>query len=119
MTATQTHSPYELARLADCASPDNLASPGAQWLTLVAGEADEISERTEAGEDRSDVVRELADSLVPIYTRDVWATFVDLAAYQEDVTEFGPIEDMEQAAKVALYLIAERLLHVLVDEEGE
>jgi hypothetical protein len=45
--------------------------------------------------------------------------FVDLAAWQEDIEEFGPITDMEQGAGVALYMIAERLLTAIVEDEIE
>lgn len=110
-TVTDTeHTPYALARLADCSSPDSPESAGAQWLARVASCLDEI-------EDEDDV-SEQADSIVPIYTHEVWTVFVDLGAYNEDPTELGAdAGDMEGCAKVCLFMIAERLLHVLLEEK--
>lgn len=111
---------FELAGLADCASPDKLDSLGAQFLTLVA---DSVRE-TWAGANKvtrrdwqdGDMAHDATDGCVPVYTYDVWRTFVDLAAWQEDVTEYGPIDDMERAAMDALYMIGERLAMQLLAE---
>lgn len=104
------HSPWGLARLAGVASPDTLDSPGAIWLLRVARESVGIA---------PDAIRITADRLVPQYTREIWRVFVDLAAYNENVTDVdGPITDMTQAAGVALHLIAERLLRVLIEERA-
>jgi hypothetical protein len=47
----------------------------------------------------------------------LWSEFTDLAAYQEDPTEYGVDgSDMEQSARVCLYIIAERLATALFDE---
>lgn len=100
---------WQLARLADCADPDTDASPGAAWLHGVEAAAQEIEDEDE--------VSELADQLVPIYTAEVWSVFTDLGAYNEDPTDLGcDGSDMEQAAKVCLYIIAERLLHALKED---
>jgi hypothetical protein len=32
---------------------------------------------------------EIADYCVPVYTHNLWVTFVDLAAYSEDVSDLG------------------------------
>jgi hypothetical protein len=53
---------------------------------------------------------------VPIYTHERWQVFVDLQAYQEDVSEYGDADDLTNAAGVALYMIAERLVHALATE---
>ncbi len=120
MSETEDQLPWRLARLADCMDPDSVTSPGAQFLFSVEDDARERWEDTDP-EDRdrllSDEWSEVADSAVPIYTREVWTMFVDLGAYQEDPTELGiDGSDMEQAAKVCLYMIAERLCHALADE---
>lgn len=100
---------WQLARMADCVTPDRTDSPGGDWLDTVRRDALDTFDADDPDQETS----ESADSLVPIYTATVWAVFVDLGAYQEDVTEFGPIEDMEQAAKVALYMIADRLISAI------
>ena len=117
MTTETERTVWTLAGMAGVASPDSLTSPGAEWLELVAaylvGAAEELAEAVYP----EDMIYEMADGLVPIYTHERWQVFVDLAAYTEDITDFGPIDDMEQAAGVALFMIAERLLTALVAEE--
>ena len=109
--------PYVLARMADCASPDSEDSPGAHFLEMVA---DSVVEAVEYGDDRDDIPWAAADQCVPIYTYDVWRTFVDLGAWQEDPTELGADgSDMEQAAKVCLFAIGERLAAAVLDDMGE
>jgi hypothetical protein len=111
--------PYILARMADCASPDTKDSPGARWLVGLAQDiASEHNDWTDVADvdDVRDEIAERADQLVPTYTREIWLVFVDLAAYQEDVSEYGPIEDMERAATTALYMIAERLMTAVAEE---
>ena len=107
-----------MAGMAGCASPDGLDSAGADWLRQVASSAAEVVAEVDDIDDAryDDRLHEMADGLVPIYTHNRWQVFVDLAAYQEDVTEFGPIEDMERAAGVALYIIAERLVAAIIED---
>ncbi len=106
---------YSLANLADCAGPDSDSSPGSQFLS---GVVDDIRERVTDGTFDEDSASEIADSAVPIYTRDVWSTFVDLAAYNEDPSELVDTSrvDMEQSAKLCLYMIAERLVYTIAEE---
>lgn len=112
MKTAETLSVNELAGMADVVSPDSATSPGGEWLDLVARSMDDLA----GYDDIEEGITEIADGCVPIYTHNRWQVYVDLGAYTEDVTEFGPIEDMEQAAGIALYLIAERLLTALIDE---
>lgn len=104
---------YQLANMANVASPDSLESPGARFLLRIA------SDVADWDEPDKDAASEIADGAVPIYTYEMWQTFVDLAAWQEDVDEFGPIEDMEKGAQVALYLIASRLANALIEERED
>lgn len=111
-------SAFMLANDADCFSPDTDDSSGAEFLR---GVRDDVLEAVKsdrlAEEDASDVAHEVADGRVPIYTHDLWSTFVDLGAYQEDPTEVGEgWKDIEQCARVSLYLIADRLAHALFTE---
>lgn len=108
---------YVLAGMADCATPDTLESMGAQFLTAVA---EATVEATEYDDDRDEIPWTAADQCVPIYTYDVWRTFVDLGAWQEDPTEYGADgSDMEQAAKVCLFAIGERLSAAVLEDMGE
>ena len=117
MAEYEIPNPYVLAGMADCASPDTKDSPGARFLGLVA---DSVVEAVENEGDRDDIPWTAADQCVPIYTFDVWRTFTDLAAWQEDPTELGADgSDMEQAAKVCLYIIGERLAAAMLDDMGK
>ena len=113
-------SAYFLAGMADCASPNTPESAGAVFLTRVAHDTLAALDYVDAVTDEretEDIPSEVADAAVPIYTHNVWATFTDLAAWQEDPTELmGGEFDMEQAAKVSLYMIAERLVWALLAE---
>jgi len=122
MTTLTRHKTYHLASLADTASPDHPLvdnaqafppSPGAIFLHRVEDATAEAIVNAE-GEDVNDLVHEVADSCVPIYTHELWQTFVDLAAYNEDVgTEYG---DLTSLASLALYGVACRLVEALVAE---
>ena len=108
---------YVLAGMADCASPDSEDSPGARFLTMVA---DSVVEAVENDDDRDLIPWTAADECVPICTCDVWRTFVDLGAWQEDPTEYGADgSDMEQAAKVCLLMIGERLAAAILEDMDE
>ena len=131
---------WELANLADCTSPDRPdrhgyahdvsgeefdPSPGAEFLRSVAyGVSDFLpSDGEEFDPDDVEVadnVSEVADAAPSVYTYQRWREFVDLAAWDEDVTELGgPDDDMTATAGVALYMIAERLARALVAEYAE
>jgi hypothetical protein len=118
-TETEDRNPYQLAQLADVTSPDSPTSPGAEWLLRVASDAEDLWDYGKNETEIQDTISEYADQAVPMYTHHRWEVFVDLAAYQEEVTEFGPVEDMTAAAGVALYMIAERLLNALIEEKRE
>lgn len=111
---------YALARLADCAEPDSPDSPGGQWLRRLAEDAFDVLRDRSAEEEPQDVIHEIADAYVPVYTIDVWKIFVDLGAWEalqdawDDGLISGPPEHRDQHAQVALYVIAERLLTALL-----
>jgi hypothetical protein len=114
---TTDRTAWQLARLADVTDPDSPTSPGAVWLDRVAGLADDIEPSETSDGYRADAITEAADSAVPIYTHERWQVFVDLAAYNEDVTELGAeSSDLTACAGIALFMIAERLLTALLDE---
>lgn len=109
---------WQLARLADVADPDTPESPGARWLQQVASYAEELSEYASGTRVVEDAVTDAADSLVSVYTAERWQVFTDLAAWTEDLADFGQPADMTEGAGVALYLIAERLLTALTAENN-
>lgn len=116
---TITHTAYDLARMAGVASPDLPTSPGAAWLEQIAASLDDYEWDNDNGSDNSDTISEMANNIVPIYTHNKWSVFVDLCAYQEDISEFGEFDDMERASSLALLVIAERLATALVAERTE
>lgn len=122
-TEVQQLTVYALACHAECggiSGPDTSESAGARFLTRVRDallEALEHAESCEAQDTHDDLVWEVSDGAVPIYTHERWLAFVDLAAYQEDTTELGSgTHDLTELAGVALYVIAERLCHALIAE---
>jgi len=124
LTAVRALSPYELASRADVASPDHLTSPGAAYLASIRDALAEALEHeaTTHGTSLADAIRDgaasdAADGAALVYTADIWATFVDLAAYAVDTTDYGPApEDMTAAASLALHALAQRLVSALVGD---
>lgn len=110
---------YELARMADCGSPDSLESPGARFLESVRDAVAEAAEGNPENDDWSEEAAQIADDAPDVYTHQRWLEFVDLAAYQEDPTELGEISDMTAAAGICLYIIAERLAFALFELAAE
>jgi hypothetical protein len=106
---------FELARIADCASPDTSDSPGAKFLLGVRDAVvDELTHSHAAdGYDLADILTEIAENAPSVYTHERWQEFVDLCAYTEDVTEFGSELTMTSLAAIALHQIAYRLAAAL------
>lgn len=115
------YSPYELAKLAGCGSPDDNHSIGAKFLARARDAFTELVENVGHSEVASmrdsSTLTYLADSLVPIYTHHRWLTFVDLLAYNVDIDDYVSDEtDMTDRAGVALFVIAETLIGALLTE---
>lgn len=136
--STRNLSTWQLAELADCATPDRgdghgaafddmegrTPSPGATFLRHVADTYDDRRAWATSNGDElvGDDLWEMADGCVPIYTHTVWTTFADLAAYQEDLSEYGEIEPDDLTRTVgmrALFEIARRLLGALHQRAAE
>lgn len=110
---------YELARLADCATPDALDSEGAEMLDNVRREVIEAFQYDSWGSYPTDTVHQIADSCVPIYSHRRAVAFADLSAWQEMIDgQIAPYEniDLVQFMGVALYQICERLAFSLFEE---
>ena len=100
-------------------------SPGAKFLGHVRDAVIEALEWKAENNDQDlahaagvlrDDSHELADAAVPVYTYDRWITFVDLTAWQVDVSEYtGGGEDMTTLAGIALYEVARQLVDQLCD----
>lgn len=103
-------SPYELASIADIATPSSKSSPGADFMESIQSVMmDYLSSELEQVP-----INEAADASLNVYTYDIWLQFVDLCAYNEDIDDIaGDTMDMTQRASLALYLIAERLIDTL------
>lgn len=107
---------YSLAGMANCQGPDAIDSPGADYLDSVR-----IAVLEAFDYHRNDVPNlmdhcsDVAGEVLTVYTHPRWLVFVDLCAYQEDVSDLGPLEDMETAAVWANAQIGDRLVSELVD----
>lgn len=107
---------FRLANAADVPCPDSDTSAGADFLRAVRDAfVERYTYKAEHGETfDADDVTSLADDAPDVYTGEMWAEFVDLAAYREDISEFGDSSaDMDYKARYALYVIAERLIQEL------
>ena len=116
---------YRLANMANVASPDTQDSHGAQLLTRVRDALVEWVEYRQ-GEDvetlgvkAQDDAFEQADSTVPVYTHQIWQTFIDLAAYSDEASDEFDGATMTEQASYVLARIAERLFVALAEEYVE
>lgn len=110
----------ELESLADVRGIDDA---GREYLIRVAEGVEEAYADYEGRTDEfSDLVHEVVDNALSVYTYEIWKTFVGLCAWDEDVSEYGTSEGMTQAASVAIFMIGERLANAIwckLQEEGE
>lgn len=108
----------------DVSSPDSFDSPGARWLLRLHNMISEAWENgrfdNESGEDRQDVLTELADGAVEIYTHSRWQIFVDLTMYNEDENdrcENGA--DLTEVAGEIMFDVAYKAMSGWLDERIE
>lgn len=113
MTTATTMGLSELVERADCAWPDEQDS-----RDFLYGIHDACLEQLQYKTPYwQDMASEIADNAVPVYTHQRWRMFVDLGAYNEDLTDFGgPVANMTENAGVALYIIAERLAYSILSD---
>ena len=105
------HNAYQLANLAECASPDSDSSPGAMFLISVQDGVNDATSYNPTQTEWADQAAQIADNAPDVYTHTLWLEFIDLCAYREDPSDLG--------VRVCLYLIAERLANVLFARYNE
>ncbi len=108
---------YELARMADCASPDSLESPGAKLLLSVRDSVAEYlrDNPEEDPEDALEAILSFGDEAPDVYTYQRWKEFVDLGAWTEDIADLDPDpSDLTELAGLALQQIGRRLAEALL-----
>jgi hypothetical protein len=113
------YGPYSLAGKADVTAPDGHGSPGAIFLIDIRDAVVEaFEEYGEVDERKQD---EIADGAASVMTHEKWQQFVDLAAYSEDLEGYGTPTDegINGYPGLALYVIAHRLVSLLVEEIDE
>jgi hypothetical protein len=107
-TTKTEHSVWSLGTLADVGTPDDKDSAGAQFLLGVQDDVNEIDDERflQAARDGQiawefdEDAEAIADSAPSVYTSTLWAQFIDLAAYQEDISDY--LDDLpEQLEKIA------------------
>lgn len=116
-------SAYRLANMATVATPDAVDSPGAQFLTSVR---DALVEWVEYVRDTYDAqslpetaqddALEQVDSAMPAYTHQLWQTFTDLAAYDDESAGEFDGGTMTETVSYVLARIAERVFVALAEE---
>lgn len=119
---------YHLADMAGCGTPDTLTSPGAVLLDLVRVEVldswvDAAPREGRTDEDRDgidwvDTATNIADNAPSVYTHDCWTQFLDLCAYNEDISDWlgGELpDDLNKISTIAVYSIADRLARLMFE----
>lgn len=106
---------YDLARMVDdtgVSTPDSDTSPGAEFLTSIRDAVTEYFDHQPDHVDSDVEWSEEIDSSVPVYTHQVWKTFIDVTAYQTEWAE-EQSELSTQAAMATLAMLAEELAQAL------
>lgn len=114
-----------LSHMSPAGSPDSNESPGAVWAGHVFDAVSEAWDTDRFGDDSSeigqDVISELSDGVVPVYTHERWRVFVDLCGYADDdaddVVEIGG--DLTGIAGGILMRMSERAMDGWVAERIE
>lgn len=117
---------YRLARIAYLASPAALDSPGAQLLASVRDSLVEWVEHTRDDYSVETIVDRASTeacaeskSAVPVYTHEIWRTYLDLRAYRDESADDFDGGTPSELATFTLGSIAERLFVALAEEYVE
>jgi len=99
---------FEIARVAECGSPDSHDSAGAELLdTIRICLIDHLRYDPKVAVP----VSEIANSSVTVYTHPIWLQFVDLCGYNEDLSDYMALgSTMTEQASYVLAHIAERAI---------
>lgn len=73
----------QLSRMADCSTPEGNDSDGAKFLKECFSTAQDMKSEMRGRHD-GDLIHEIADGLVPIYTGNLWNVWVDCGGYNFD-----------------------------------
>jgi hypothetical protein len=119
--ALKALSAYQLASIyADCGDPDTLESAGAEYLTDIRDDVLELFLNDDWGTYPEDDMNHIADRNMPPYYHRNAQVFVDLCAYNEDISEMMPRVTPDNALNklmaVAVCRIGERLASNLYEE---
>lgn len=107
---------YELSVMASTMDPDGPDSPGGRFLSDCFESWEESRDQYE---DADRMIWEIAESAVPVSDYSCWLTFTDLGAWREDLSDHDLSQstsrdaDLTSIARLALFLIAERLISSL------
>jgi hypothetical protein len=120
---------WRLARTADCSCPEGQERAGAAFLDSLFSDfvcAAQNDLDVSGGDDARDIRKalqdfewhETADGAIPIYTHRKWQAFVEIGAYDEDVSDLVDSRKVtgDDCANAALYIVADRLLRALSEE---
>tara|TARA_R110000803_G_scaffold127389_3_gene194845 strand:+ start:4509 stop:4886 length:378 start_codon:yes stop_codon:yes gene_type:complete len=77
------HDIHNLARIAGCDTPMDQSGEGATWLRECMSEALDMKSEMRGRHD-DDLIHEIADGLVPVYTHQLWQVWVDLGGFNFD-----------------------------------
>lgn len=109
-----------LAYLADCSVDGSAARDFLEGIRDAFVEQYEWAEENDnLGrflEDYSGELTDIADGAVPIYNHELFKVMVETRAWAEDISEYGEMKDLLQATQVAVYMVADRLVHALANE---
>jgi hypothetical protein len=112
---------WQLANLADCSADNEEAAEFLENIAAdvveAAGDVDPDDFAREYVDNYSGRAHEISNRAPCVYTATMWLQFVGTAAHREDITEYVDLTefDFDKCARVALYIIAERLVNALVN----
>lgn len=124
---------YALANMAETNMPYDLHSSGAKFLTGIRdavaeqleyyiddyADVDSLSDFVDGVRDKEEFEHGIADGAPSIWNYERMRQLTDLAAWDEDVSDYGDSPDIITAAGYALYNVAGRLIEALLQEVSD
>jgi hypothetical protein len=102
-------------------TPWDLDDVGTRWVeSIIEDVAETIEYANPKGPEDIDRLAdewatEMADGAVPIYPDDLFRVVLSLQAWHEPIDVFGTPRDLLDAARRAVYMIADRIVRALLD----